>query len=198
MSQAELQQMSREDFFEWVQAQELRHELVDGRPVMMAGSQRRHNEIAINALVLFKSQLRGLRCLPYGGDFAIATPAGNIRYPDMSVDCGATADDSMIASEPAFALEVLSKSTARSDQNAKLADYKTVPTLTHVLIVDPNRPQARLYTRTAADAWDSVKLTNLAARIELPSLGVGFSLADLYSDLAFPPSPALLLDEAPA
>ncbi len=197
MSQTEQRRMSRDAFFDWVEAQELRHELVDGRPVMMTGAEHRHAVITGNAFFVLKTQLRGHRCRPLGGDLAIAIPAGNIRYPDVSVDCGATADEARFASQPTVVLEVLSRTTSKIDQRDKLADYRTVPSLSHIVIVDPHAPQVRLFSREADGQWRGATLRGHEARVELPAIGAGFAVAELYAGLSFPPRPALLTpDEA--
>ena len=49
MSEA-IHRMEPEEFLEWCQHQEERHELVSGVPVAMAGAQRRHDQIVVNAM----------------------------------------------------------------------------------------------------------------------------------------------------
>ena len=45
--------------------------------------------------------------------------------------------------------EVLSPSTADFDQHEKLEEYRTVPSLRHILIIDPDQPRLRLHSRSA-------------------------------------------------
>jgi Uma2 family endonuclease len=53
---------------------------------------------------------------------------GNLCSPD---------DDSMEADKPALVMEILSATTRGFDRNDKLDEYKTVPTMEYILLVDP-------------------------------------------------------------
>ena len=50
--------MDKETFYRWVERQERRHELVDGRPVMMNGVTFDHARIASNLARLFAETRR--------------------------------------------------------------------------------------------------------------------------------------------
>ena len=54
---------------------------------MMAGANQRHQDIAANTLTSLRTQLRGSRCRSTAADTAVTTN-GNLRYPDVVVDCG--------------------------------------------------------------------------------------------------------------
>ncbi len=55
----------------------------------MAGAKRRHDQIVVNSLGLVGNQLGANgSCRPFTSDTAIRIPNGNVRYPDLGVDCG--------------------------------------------------------------------------------------------------------------
>src|SRR5690349_16421259 len=92
--------MTQDDFFRWIITQEHSHELVDGEPVMMAGANRRHDCIASRTQRSLGNQLEGRQCQPFTSDTVVKILAGNIRYPELEVDCSPFDDYSMTASEP--------------------------------------------------------------------------------------------------
>lgn len=133
--------MSAEEFLEWSLDQALRYELVDGVPVAMAGAKQQHDQIVANVHGMLYNLLRGKSCRYFTADLAVRIPAGNIRRPDAGIDRGAFDREATTAAAPLLALEVLSPSTRDFDMFGKLEEYKTVSTLAHIVIVDPDTPQ---------------------------------------------------------
>lgn len=133
--------MTPDEFLVWIQTQEQRYELVDGVPVATAGAKRRHDQIVVNTLRELGNQLRRVPSRPFSADTAVRIPAGNVRFPDAGVDCGTFNDDANDAAAPALVVEVLSASTRDFDLFRKLEEYKTVPSLRHAVIVNPDEPQ---------------------------------------------------------
>jgi len=186
------QRLSVEAFYAWVVGRDEKHELVDGQPVMMAGANRRHDRIAANAIRVIGNHLQGHRCQPFTSDTYIRIPGGNRRQADMGVDRGRFADESLDASEPVLVLEILSPTTRTFDRNDKLEEYKTVPTLEYILLVDPDHTQVRPYWRDDDRNWTRERLTGLDAVVRMPLLILEVRLADLYAGLVFRPRPTLV------
>jgi Uma2 family endonuclease len=180
-------------FFAWLEGQERRHELVDGAPRAMVGATQRHDRVVTNLLVALATRLRGSPCRTGTADTAIRIPNRNIRYPDAAVDCGRFDEAARVASEPTLVAEILSPSTADFDQHEKLEEYRTVPSLRHILIIDPDQPRLRLHSRSAEGHWESAPHAGLEAMVDLPALGITLPLAELYEGLTFRPLPRLVL-----
>src|SRR5487761_2458502 len=140
MSYAADHRMTVAEFLDWQQHQELRHELVDGRPVAMAGARQRHDRITANALGELHGQLRGQPCRVFTADLGVVTPGGNVRRPDIGVQCGPFEDESMEASQPRLVAEVLSRSTRTLDQVGKLDEYKSIESIKTIVLIDPEAP----------------------------------------------------------
>jgi Uma2 family endonuclease len=192
MSQRAVAQMSAEEFLEWGLHQELRYELVDGVPVAMAGANRRHDGIVARVLGMLYNLLRGHGCEQFTADLAVRIPAGNIRRPDAGIDCGAADDDATTAAAPYLVLEVLSPSTRVFDMFGKLEEYKTVPSLAHIVIVDPDTPEVFHWFRPPNEPWRHELLEGLEAVIQLPEIERTIDLASLYEGLTFRPLPRLV------
>ena len=191
MSQAADDRLTEAQFFAWLQLQETRYELVDGQPQAMVGATRRHDRIVANTIAALHGRLRGGRCVVNTVDTAIRIPNGNIRYPDVSVDCGRFLDQDRAADAPALVVEVLSPSTSAIDQSRKLEEYKSVEAIRHILIVDPNRPSIIAHERGAA-GWASRFADGIDAVVAITAIGVPLPLAEIYEGLDFRPIPRLV------
>jgi Uma2 family endonuclease len=180
--------MTPEDFLVWCLDRDERWELVNGHPVrMMTGATRRHDHVVFKILVALDRRLSGGPCSPHTADQAVRTDARSIRRPDVTVDCGPTADDALEASQPTAVFEVLSPSTRKTDQFRKLEEYKAMDGLAHVVLVDPDRPAAMVYSRAADGAWTNAQIEGLEAALTLSALGISLPLAELYEGLTFTP-----------
>jgi Uma2 family endonuclease len=195
MSERAVTQMSAEEFLEWGLHQELRYELVDGVAVAMAGAKLQHDQIVSNIHGMLYNLMRGQRCRYFTADVAVRIPAGNVRRPDAGIDCGAFDPGATTAVTPVLVLEVLSPSTRDFDMFGKLEEYKTVSTLTHIVIVDPDTPQVFHWSRPDNEPWRHELLEGLAAVIQLPEFDGTIDLASLYEGLTFRPLPRLVRED---
>ena len=101
--------MTANAFYAWLADQEDgKFELVGGEPRMLAGANRRHDRIAVNALGLLGNALVGHSCQPFTSNIHIRIPNGNLRHADVGVECGRPPDDSMEADCPFLVMEILS------------------------------------------------------------------------------------------
>src|SRR5262249_48533232 len=78
-------QMDKATFLAWVQGREGRHELDEGRVVMMIGGSRGHGLIA-RRLAAALERLDGSRWTVMTSDFAVDLGPKSVRYLDVVVD----------------------------------------------------------------------------------------------------------------
>lgn len=196
MAEQAARRMSQDEFLEWHLLQERRYELVDGVPVAMAGAKRRHDQIVVNSLGLVGNQLGNSGpCRPFTADTAIRIPNGNIRYPDLGVDCGRFMENETWADAPALVIEVLSDSNRAFDFARKLEEYKKVPSLRHIIFVDQDEPEVIHWRRAPGGEWEDETLQGLDAVVSLPDLDLSLPLAGFYARLEFHPRPRLVAPE---
>jgi Uma2 family endonuclease len=131
-------------------------------------------------------QLRGRRCRATTADTAVSTVGGNIRYPDVVVDCGQRNDQSMLATTPTLVIEVLSQSTKSFDSHRKVSEYKSHPDIKYILLVDTDNACSLLHYREG-DGWHEVVFNGLDDVIEFPEIGASLALRDIYDGLEFKP-----------
>lgn len=188
-----LKRMTGDEFLIWCLDQEERYEFVDGEPVlkfdngpgMMAGAAERHDQIVINLIALLRPRLRGGPCRAKTSDQAARMMRGNIRRPDVTVDCGPRRPESFESLEPSVFFEVLSPSTRSFDLIRKSDEYRALPTLKHFVLLEPQRAEALVWSRGEDGAWlppDPVK--GLEGSVSLPGVAVELPMAEIYEDVA--------------
>lgn len=176
-----------DEFFAWQEKQPDRYELVDGHPLrMMAGASNTHNRVSGNIYAQFHNQLRESRCQPFNGDGSVQTKPGQIRRPDIGVECGPFVPNGYTASEPRVVVEVLSPTTRDVDTIRKLDEYQQIATLKRILLVETNKPLVTMWTRNDADEWVESEATGLESFIEMSEIGVRLPMAEIYRTIAFP------------
>ncbi|MGY2047298.1 Uma2 family endonuclease [Methylobacterium sp. JK268] len=181
------------EFFAWQESQDARYELVGGVPVRMkAGARTIHDDIVVNLLAEFRTRLRRGSCRPFTGDGSVETRPGQIRRPDLGVDCGARDPNGLVAADPRLVVDVLSPSTRDFDTFDKLGEYKAVTSLRHILLVEPNAAEVAVWSRDADGAWTRRLVTGIEAEIDLPDLGLLLPLREIYDGVTFPTRPRLV------
>ncbi|MEL6288610.1 MAG: Uma2 family endonuclease [Pseudomonadota bacterium] len=143
--------MTVAEFLAWADAQqEGRFELVDGRIVAMSPERVLHADTKFNAAVNLRDALEKISspCRVYIDGAGIEIPGGQIRVPDVAIQCTPPDPQSQLLDAPVVVVEVVSPTSARRDTIAKVSDYMSVPTIRHYLIVDP---EERMVVRHSRD-----------------------------------------------
>lgn len=185
MGLRKFERMTVDEYLAWETDQEVKHELVDGVPMLMVGASTAHDLIKMNASFLLMSKLRGTRCRVHSSDMKIRCLNDNIRYPDITVACGPFEGSDLLSSEPRVVFEVLSPSTKGVDLLIKLRDYRTVPTLSAYVILWQDEPHALIHRR-AGEGWTEESVIGLEGIVSLPEIDVGLPLAEVYEGLPPP------------
>src|SRR5690349_15452175 len=104
--------MTREQFLDWVQRQDVPYEFNGTRPVPMSPGSRRHSLILGNIVVALKSRLdvSSLHVLVEAG---LATQGQAVRYPDVSVAVAGGSGDDLLIADTLVAFEVISPSSVK-------------------------------------------------------------------------------------
>lgn len=184
---AALKLMTPDDFLDWCQYQEDRWELVNGMPIrMMTGTTQRHDEVVVNLIAELRDRLKGRPCRPRTADVAARMEQGNIRRPDVTVDCGPTVPKALASGAPTVVFEVLSPSTRTTDLLKKTAEYKAVPTLRHIALIEPDVARAWLWSRAEESlSWAEQEIEGLEATMPLTAIAVDLPMAAIYDGIAF-------------
>jgi Uma2 family endonuclease len=194
MTDAAPRQWTVEEFFAWQERQPERYELVDGFPVrMMAGAKNVHDDIVVNVLAELRNQLRGGGCRPFTSDGSLETKPGQIRRPDVGVDCGRREPNATKATSPRVVVEVLSPTTRDFDTIGKLEEYKLVESLERIIAIEPNAPEVIIWVRGEDRSWRKDIRQGLDQMIDMQEIGARLPLAEIYDGSSFRPGRAWLL-----
>jgi Uma2 family endonuclease len=184
MGEPRLRGWTLQEFLPWEEQQPDRYELVDGQPVLMSGGTQAHNLIAVNLISALRPLLRGTPCRPGGSDLRVPVPVtGRSRYPDVTIDCGRYEPGAHDATSPAVVFEVLSQSTKWFDQNKKLTDYDTIPSIQQYVCISQDELRISVWTRgVEGRLLQQDDITDSSATLNLSCIGVSLSLSDIYED----------------
>jgi Uma2 family endonuclease len=184
MSVALKEPMSLEAFLDWESRQEFKYEFDGFQPVAMTGVTAAHSTIQGNLLGLLFDRLRGHRCRAHGSDLKIQA-AGRIRYPDAFIVCSPIPSGATVVHDPVVVFEILSPGTSYKDRIEKNREYRATPSIQRYVILEQLRPAATVYTRAGNDWLADFLISD--AELEMPEIGIGIPLNELYEGVAFPP-----------
>lgn len=175
------ERMKVDEFLAWAEGQTGRYELIDGVVHAMTPERAVHAErkYAVQSALAAGVRARGLPCYMLPDGMTVRIDDMTAYEPDALVYCGAKLDPSAIeVPNPVIVVEVLSPSSRRADATIKLAGYFRLPSVAHVLIVDPDQPLIVHHARAGGDAI----LTHVVrgGTIDLDPPGIMLQLADIY------------------
>jgi len=188
-----LRLLTEAEYLEIERAAEFKSEFFDGEMFARAGGTPQHSLIATNLTAEVRNRLKSHACVPYNADLRIKIEAtGLCTYPDLSVICGPLqfaegTDDTVI--NPTLLVEVLSDSTEGYDRGKKFEHYRQIPTLHGYLLVSQKEPRVEQFMRQADGHWLLNEAAGLEAALELPSLRISLSLAEVFAKVNFVPAP---------
>jgi Uma2 family endonuclease len=168
----------------------VKHEYLGGVVYAMAGAGIAHNVIAVNIIGALYGRLRGRPCRPYNSDMKIrlhlTTQEVRFYYPDLSVVCRSNPRTDSFQDEPVVIVEVLSRSTRRTDVGEKKDAYLTIPSLNVYLLVEQETAAVVAYRRTEHGFVREVH-EGMDAVVPLREIGLELPLADIYETVEFAP-----------
>jgi Uma2 family endonuclease len=174
--------MDKAQFFDWLDHQERKHELADGRVVMLPYVTRPHSQTSTNVILALGARLDPAGFGIHGGEFAIDTGDRSIRFADILVE-PFTQENARSTANALLLVEVLSPSTMHVDFHEKLDEYKGLAALGSYVICAQD--EARVWLWTRSDGWPDAPevLEGPDAAVAVPVLGITLPLADIYRNV---------------
>jgi Uma2 family endonuclease len=173
---AALDPLTLDEFLAWERSQPERYEFDGVQPIAMPGGSRPHGRVVARLIAALVNRVHS-PCEAFGPDLKVVT-TGRIRYPDASVVCVASDEDSDLV-EPTVVCEVLSPSTALTDRRVKALEYAAVPRILVYLLLEQDRPELTIMRRSAG--WEPELLTGLTTTLELPEISTSIPLNAIYA-----------------
>jgi Uma2 family endonuclease len=176
--------MSRQEFRKWAEEREgERYELVAGEPVAMAPERVIHALLKARIWQALDREIRrhDLKCQALPDGITIEIGEDYDYEPDAIVNCGdRLSPDAISAPSPVVVVEVLSPRTRARDAGAKLADYFTLPSVRHYLLVNTDR-RAVIHHRRGGDGDIQTRIVS-SGTIALDPPGITLDVDEIYAD----------------
>ena len=180
--------MTVEEYFEWEEMQEERHEYWDGEVVAMAGTTKNHHRVARNFSNRLNTAFGDGPCEVFTADIRVRVePRRKYFYPDVVVSCDDRDDEDLYINYPCLIIEVLSASTEAIDRGIKFAKYRAILSLKEYVLVQVSQPGVEVYQRSNRGQW-IYSSYGMDDRFLLDSVGVEIAVADLYHQVKFEPN----------
>ena len=177
------QSFTAEAFIAWAAEQPRgRFELLRGEVVAMAPERAGHARAKARAHRALTDAIAqaGLGCEAFPDGMSVRIDGGTVYEPDALVRCGPrTPDDAVEIADPVVVVEVVSRSTRALDSGAKLADYFTLPSLRHYLVISADTRAVTHHSR--GEAGDIATRILREGRLELDPPGLALDVAALFA-----------------
>jgi Uma2 family endonuclease len=178
--------MTVEEYFQFEETSQVKHEYVAGEVYAMSGVTVRHDRIATNVLVRLSFVARPGPCDVFSGDMRVQVARDRYYYPDVTVVCMPSAELDIFARNPCVVVEVTSPSTARIDRGEKLDAYRSIPSLQAYLIIDHRRRRVERHSRHAdGGEWLREEIVG-EGRVPVPCLDAELTLNEIYERVELP------------
>lgn len=156
-----------------------KHEYLGGVLYAQAGASGPHVRIVGNIGYALMPAVRRGGCRLYQSDMKLRIERGSVYYyPDVMVVCGGPPPHTHYETAPSLLIEVQSESTRLTDEREKLIAYTGISSVQAYLIVAQDERRVTIHQRTP-EGWTASEVLGVG-RVELPGLGAGISLDDIY------------------
>jgi len=177
--------MTLDAFLAWDGEPDMRYQLLGGVPVAMAQTEVTHQAMVSHVIGQLAAALHGR---PYHRTYGMAGIRSALRgdsfyVADIAVSCAPVRRGEKMVEAPVLIVEVLSPSTEETDRKVKLADYRSMPSVQEVLLIDPNRLYAEVHRRFEGGLWVTDLLRHGGDVLRLQSVGLAVPLSELYAGL---------------
>jgi Uma2 family endonuclease len=187
MAEAALKGMTVDEFLDWEDGTDTRYELLGGFVVAMAPPAARHSLLATALGGEIRSALRPRPpCRAYGEAGIVRPDRDDTCYvADLAVTCEPLLADDRLIKDPILIVEILSPSTAAFDRQTKVADYRRIPSVQEILLIDSESVFAEVLRRDG-ERWITEIVQGLAAILSLVAVPLNIPMAELYEGIPPP------------
>jgi len=168
--------MSEEDYLAGELEREIKHEYINGYIYAMAGTSKNHQRIVMNISAKLSNFLIDKPCEPFASDIKVKV-GSKFFYPDVMVVCDDNNQDYYTES-PIIIVEVLSKSTRKTDETIKKIAYQGIPTLQEYVLIEQDFVDVEVCRRR--ESWVSSHYF-LGDSVVFESVGLSMAVEDIYA-----------------
>ncbi len=172
-----------QEYFLLEEAQDVRHEFINGNLIEMSGASREHHKICKNLLRLLENLLKDKGYEVYIENMKVKIENENqYYYPDIFITKETETDENrFVQFQPELIVEVLSETTRTKDMVDKFIQYRKINSLNYYLIVEPQKCPVLCHTKDEQGEWDMASYTKTDEIIQLTLLNIALPLEEIYS-----------------
>ncbi len=190
MAEPAIKRMTVDEFLDWDDGTDTRYELVGGFPLAMAPPSPGHGRLAARLGGLIdRALLQRLPCAVQSEAGITRPDRADVFYiADLAVTCELLGPEDRVIREPVLIVEILSCSTATFDRHTKVADYRRLPSVQEILLIDSESVFAEILRREA-ERWITEIIQGPAATLSLNSIPLSVTMSELYAGIPLPEPP---------
>jgi len=187
MAEPAAQRMTLDEFLAWDDGTDTRYELWGGIVTAMAPPMPLHGRLVSRLITALSNALRGRAPCDVYSEAGVVRPDRNDTFyvADIAVSCETLSADDRLLRGPILIVEVLSPSTSSSDRQLKLADYRNIPSVQEILLIDSQSMFAEVHRRDG-NRWIMEILRGRDSTLALNSVPVPISMSELYNGIPLP------------
>jgi Uma2 family endonuclease len=187
MSEAAVKRMTLAEFLRWEDGTDTRYELLGGCPVAMAPPAIAHGILALRLGARIDAALRSRSPCFGQSEAGIARPDRNdtCYIADLAVTCTPPERGQQLLQDPLLIVEILSPGTALYDRQTKVSDYRRIPSVQEILLIDSASIFAEVLRREG-DRWITEIVRGPQATLSLASIGLTVAMSELYEGIDLP------------
>jgi Uma2 family endonuclease len=177
--------MTFDEYLDFEETTEVRHEFVSGFVYAMGGASDWHNIVSLNLASACNMHLRGNPCRAFNNDMKLRVQTEEAEegyYPDVMVCCDPADTARLYRTSPVFIAEVASPSTERIDRIEKFDAYRGIEALSEYALIQSASPRIEIFRRRTD--WER-EVYRPYATFELESIGLSLSVLDLYDGVDY-------------
>jgi Uma2 family endonuclease len=184
MAELAIKKMTVAEFLRWEDGTDMRYELLGGDVVAMAPPAPAQGFLAARLCARIEAGLRSRPPCMVQIEAGIARPDWDdtCYVADLAVTCTPPQRGQQLLSDPVLIVEILSPGTALYDRQTKVADYRRVPSVKEILLIDSASVFAEVLRR-AGEQWITELVQGYEATLSLASIGLTATMSDLYEGI---------------
>ncbi len=180
---------SIQEYLEFEDNSQAKHEYLNGEIVTMTGATTNHNKLAGKIYTLLLLALEDQDYQVYIGDVRVSIEKTKIyTYPDVMIVTGKPiyqGKSKTTIVNPSLIIEVLSKSTKDYDQNDKFDSYRSLETFKEYILIDQYQYYVKQFAKNETGKWVLTDYYGEESVLKLESINFEISLQELYKKIDF-------------
>ena len=187
MAEPAIRGMSVDELLRWEDGTDTRYQLVDGFVYAMAPLAASYGPLAAALGREIDMALRPRPPCRVYSEAGITLPysADTCDVADLAVSCTPLRADDRLIRDPVLIVEVLSPTTANFDRQTKVADYRQIPSVEEILLIDSTTMFAEVLRRNGKH-WITELVRGAETTLSLASVPLSVAMAELYEGIPLP------------